>query len=133
MIQTQPATIHHSSVEPKAALLALRDAYLNHLYRQGHRELTIGNREHLLSKFISWAHKRGIDTIDDLDEVTLNDYRYYLNLDRRLGGYRDSPLLQSRHLECLRRWLWWIDDEGWTETNLSKLIGEPLCRRRFHR
>ena len=132
MIQTQPTTLHHSSVEPKAALLALRDAYLNHLYRQGHRELTIGNREHLLSKFISWAHKRGIDTIDDLDEVTLNDYRYYLNLDRRLGGYRDSPLLQSRHLECLRRWLCWIHAEDWTETDLSQLVGEPLCRRRFH-
>ncbi len=132
MIQTQAITRHHSSVEPEAALLALRDAYLHHLYRQGHRELAIGNREHLLSKFIAWAHKRGVVVIDDLDEVTLNDYRYHLNLDRRLGGYRDSPLLQSRHLECLRRWLWWIHQEAWTETNLSQLIGEPLSRRRFH-
>ncbi len=100
----------------------LRDGYLSKLYRQGYRELTIVNRQHLLSRFIAWAHKRGIDVIDDLDEFTLNDYRYHLDLERRLGGFRDSPLLQTRHLECLRRWLSWVHAEDWTETDLSKMV-----------
>ena len=124
---------HHHSVAFESSLVELRDSYLRYLRRQRRCRRDLGQLGHRLNKFIVWASQHRVYWIDDVDSVLLDDYRYYLNLPRRLTGFRNSLPLQTEHLDCLRDWLFWMHREEWTVRNLGYDVGEPLYRERYHK
>ena len=113
-------------------LLDLRTSYLRHLDRKGCPYWQIRRHKRYLSKFIAWAGCRSIDWIDEIDPITLEDYRKHLDKPRSGGGFRSNARQQSAHLNSLRHWLYWAYLEEWSTVNLSRHVGEPLYRQRYH-
>lgn len=116
---------HHSSVNHQLALELLLDAYLQFLRRKGFKETTLRHRRTELMIFVRWAAGHSITRCDQIDDVTLADFKIHICQKTDRAGYRWNPTMQRRTLNCVHAWLGWMLRDEWlpgTATDALKAL-----------
>ncbi|MCA9140282.1 MAG: hypothetical protein KDB00_26105 [Planctomycetales bacterium] len=117
--------VHHSSVSDQLDLEILLGMYLQLLRRKGHKRTTLRHRSEQIMIFIHWAAGHSVTGSDQIDAVTLADFRTHLGNKTDRAGYRWNPTMQRRTLNCVSNWLSWMLQDEWlpgTATDALKAL-----------